>query len=95
VDAVQLRGQRDRSLDHPVPQGDREPELLRGADRYRDPPLLADHRREGGSTFRSSSSGFIFNWDTSTGVPTGKGCYTIVLQLSDGSAPKATTLRLK
>jgi hypothetical protein len=50
---------------------------------------------KGGSTFRSSSSGFIFNWDTSTGAPTGKGCYTIVLQLSDGSAPKATTLRLK
>jgi len=50
---------------------------------------------KGGSTFRSSSSGFIFNWDTSTGVSTGKGCYTIVLQLSDGSSPKATTLRLK
>jgi hypothetical protein len=49
----------------------------------------------GGSTFRSSSSGFIFNWDTSTSAPTGKGCYTIVLQLSDGSPQKATTLRLK
>jgi hypothetical protein len=28
-------------------------------------------------------------------MPTGKGCYTIVLQLSDGTPPKATTLRLK
>jgi hypothetical protein len=49
----------------------------------------------GGSTFRSSSSGYIFNWDTSTGVPTGAGCYTIVLQLSDGSPAKATTVRLQ
>jgi hypothetical protein len=49
----------------------------------------------GGSTFRSSASGFIFNWDTSTGVPTGPGCYTLVLQLSDGSPARATTLRLQ
>jgi hypothetical protein len=50
---------------------------------------------KGGSTFRSSTSGFIFNWDTSTSLPTGKGCYTIVLQLSDGTPQKATTLQLK
>jgi hypothetical protein len=49
----------------------------------------------GGSTFRSSSSGFIFNWDTTVVVPNGPGCYTLVVQLNDGSAPKATTVRLK
>jgi len=49
----------------------------------------------GGSTFRSSSSGFIFNWDTSVVVPTGPACYTIVLQLSDGTTPKATTVQLQ
>jgi hypothetical protein len=49
----------------------------------------------GGSTFRSSSSGFIFNWDTSSVVPNGPGCYTLVLQLNDGSAPRATTVRLQ
>jgi hypothetical protein len=49
----------------------------------------------GGSTFRSSSSGFIFNWDTSVVVPTGPACYTLVLQLSDGSAPRATTVQLR
>jgi len=49
----------------------------------------------GNSTFRSSSSGFIFNWDTSSGMATGAGCYTIVLQLNDGSPAKATTLRIQ
>jgi hypothetical protein len=49
----------------------------------------------GGSTFRSSSSGFIFNWDTTSVAPSGPGCYTIVLQLNDGSAARATTLRLR
>ena len=48
---------------------------------------------KGGSTFRSGSSGFIFNWDTSV-VP-GTGCYTLVVQLSDGSAPRATTIKLQ
>ncbi len=48
---------------------------------------------KGGSTFRSGSSGFIFNWDT--GVVSGPGCYTLVLQLNDGSAPKATTIKLQ
>ena len=49
----------------------------------------------GGSTFRSSSTGYVFNWDTSVVVPNGPGCYTIVLQLNDGSAPRATTIRLQ
>jgi hypothetical protein len=48
---------------------------------------------EGGSTFRSGNNQFIFNWDTSS-VP-GPGCYTVVLQLADGSAPKATIVQLK
>ena len=47
----------------------------------------------GGSTFRFSSPGFTFNWDTSV-VP-GPGCYTIVLQLNDASAPRATTIKLQ
>ncbi|HEY6147263.1 MAG TPA: Ig-like domain repeat protein, partial [Thermoanaerobaculia bacterium] len=46
----------------------------------------------GGSTFRSSGSGFIFNWDTSS---VGAGCYELVLQLDDGSAPRATTVRFQ
>jgi len=46
----------------------------------------------GGSTFRSSGSGFIFNWDTSS---VGAGCYELVLQLDDGSSPRATTVRLQ
>ena len=48
---------------------------------------------KGGSTFRSGSTGFIFNWDT--GVVPGPGCYTLVLQLNDGSAAKATTIKLQ
>jgi hypothetical protein len=48
---------------------------------------------KGGSTFRSGSSGFIFNWDT--GVVPGPGCYTLIVQLSDGSTPKATTIKLQ
>jgi hypothetical protein len=48
---------------------------------------------KGGSTFRSGSNQFIFNWDTSSG--TAPGCYTLVLQLADGSAPKATIVKLK
>jgi hypothetical protein len=49
----------------------------------------------GGSTFRydTSNNQFIFNWDTSS-VP-GPGCYTVVLQLADGSAPKATIIQLQ
>jgi hypothetical protein len=49
----------------------------------------------GGSTFRSSSTGYVFNWDTSVVVPNGPGCYTIVVQLNDGSAARATTIRLQ
>jgi len=50
----------------------------------------------GGSTFRYdvSNNQFIFNWDTSTGVVTGAGCFTILLQLDDG-AVKATKVQLK
>jgi hypothetical protein len=48
---------------------------------------------KGGSTFRFSTNQFVFNWDTSSGVTS--GCYTIVLQLNDGSALKATTIFLK
>jgi uncharacterized protein YjbI with pentapeptide repeats len=49
----------------------------------------------GGSTFRSSSTGYVFNWDTSVVVSNGPGCYTLVLQLNDASAPRATTIRLQ
>jgi uncharacterized protein YjbI with pentapeptide repeats len=48
---------------------------------------------KGGSTFRSGSSGFIFNWDT--GIVPGPGCYTLVVQPSDGSVAKATNVRLQ
>ena len=46
---------------------------------------------KGGSTFRSGSNQFIFNWDTSSG--TSPGCYTLVLQLADGSQ-RATIVQL-
>ncbi len=49
----------------------------------------------GNSTFRFGSNQFIFNWDTSTSAPTGRGCYTVVLELIDGSIPKATMIQLK
>ena len=45
----------------------------------------------GGSTFRSSGSGVIFNCDTTT---VGAGCYELVVQFDDGST-KATTVRLR
>jgi hypothetical protein len=48
----------------------------------------------GGSTFRSGSSGFIFNWDATKGSK-GKGCYWIRLKLDDGSAEKVTTVLLQ
>jgi hypothetical protein len=48
---------------------------------------------KGGSTFRFSTNQFVFNWDTSTGVT--PGCYTLVLQLNDGSPLKATTIQLQ
>ena len=46
----------------------------------------------GGSTFRYASDQFIFNWDTTSAA---KGCYTLVLELDDGSAPRATTVKLQ
>jgi hypothetical protein len=46
----------------------------------------------GGSNFRFVSGGYQFNWDTTTAktnpIITGVGCYTVVITLSDGSAPK-------
>jgi hypothetical protein len=50
----------------------------------------------GGTTFRYdvSNNQFIFNWDTSK-ANFGTGCYTLSLQLNDGSVPKTTWLQLK
>src|SRR6185369_12111748 len=49
----------------------------------------------GNSSFRLVSGGYQFNWDTTTTttqpVVTGKGCYTLLIYLSDQSAPKLTT----
>jgi hypothetical protein len=47
----------------------------------------------GGSTFRSGSTGFIFNWDA-TKSPYGAGCYWIRLQLDDLSPEKVTKVLL-
>jgi hypothetical protein len=49
----------------------------------------------GGSDFRLVSGGFRFNWNTSTAQSTGKGCYTVIWQFNDGSAPRTKTVRLK
>ena len=61
----------------------------------------------GGSDLRSiaSTNSFKFNWNTSTAVSTGTGCYTIVFQLKDNAGPdyailnesrlKLTTVELK
>jgi hypothetical protein len=48
----------------------------------------------GGSTFRYSSQ-FIFNWDTSTTINSAAGCFTVVVQLNDGSALKAMTIKFQ
>jgi hypothetical protein len=50
----------------------------------------------GGSTFRydNSNNQFLFNWATSK-LTTGAGCYEVILQLNDGSAPKATKILLQ
>lgn len=50
----------------------------------------------GGSTFRydSSNNQFIFNWDTTSVVPIGPGCYSVLLQLKDNSPIKATIVQL-
>jgi hypothetical protein len=45
----------------------------------------------GGSTFRSGSSGFNFNWDATKNATT--GCWWIRLKLADGSE-KVTTVQL-
>jgi hypothetical protein len=45
----------------------------------------------GGSDFRLVSGGYRFNWDTTTALGTGKGCYTVLITLNDGSAPKMTS----
>jgi hypothetical protein len=47
---------------------------------------------KGNSTFRNSNGQFIFNWDSAV-VP-GPGCYELVLQFNDGSAPRATIEKL-
>lgn len=49
----------------------------------------------GNSTFRYSSGQFIFNWDTSSADPYGRGCFTLSVQLNDGSTPKLTSLQLQ
>jgi hypothetical protein len=46
----------------------------------------------GGSTFRFGSNTFIFNWDTSKGAA--KGCFNVVLTLSDGTV-KASAIKLQ
>jgi hypothetical protein len=48
----------------------------------------------GGSTFRTSGGGFIFNWATKK-LATGPGCYEVILQLNDGSTPRATQINLQ
>jgi hypothetical protein len=42
----------------------------------------------GGSDLRLVSGGYQFNWNSSTANTTGKGCYTLLMSLNDGSAPK-------
>jgi hypothetical protein len=49
----------------------------------------------GNSTFRYSSGQFIFNWDTSSADSYGRGCFTLSVQLNDGSAPEVTSLQLQ
>jgi hypothetical protein len=44
----------------------------------------------GGSDFRLVSGGYRFNWNTSTASSTGRGCYSVLITLNDGSAPKLT-----
>jgi hypothetical protein len=49
----------------------------------------------GGSDFRLVSGGYAFNWDSTTASSaptiTGKGCYTVLITLNDGSAARLTT----
>ena len=48
----------------------------------------------GGSTYQLQGNTYHFNWDTSTGAPTGQGCYTLSLQFND-TVVKQTSVRLK
>ena len=82
-----LRQQRDRSGFDDDSEGRRVPRRLLGTGDGRGATLLYSPTcgATGGSTFRSTSSEFIFNWDTSRSSR-GPGCYTLVLQLNDGSA---------
>ncbi|MBZ5537598.1 MAG: Ig-like domain repeat protein [Acidobacteriia bacterium] len=50
----------------------------------------------GGSTFRydTSNNQFIFNWDTTSVVPIGPGCYSVLLQLNNNSPIRATIVQL-
>jgi hypothetical protein len=48
----------------------------------------------GNSNFRYAS-GFTFNWDTTTAGSTGKGCYTVILSLDDGSKRMTNAVQLK
>jgi hypothetical protein len=45
----------------------------------------------GGSNFRILGQGYRFNWDSTTAVPTGPGCYTILLTFDDGATARMTT----
>ena len=52
----------------------------------------------GGSTFRFTgppNNQFIFNWDTSTTINSAAGCFTVVMQLNDGSAARAITIKFQ
>jgi hypothetical protein len=49
----------------------------------------------GNSSFRFVPPNFQFNWDSTTAISTGKGCYTILITLKDGSAPKMMKVQLK
>jgi len=49
----------------------------------------------GGSTYRASSGQHIFNWDTSIGVASGPGCYTLLVELNDSSPLKRTSILLR
>ena len=48
----------------------------------------------GGSSFRLGD-GYKFNWDTSTTVDTGKGCYTVLLRLNDDSERITDPVRVR
>ncbi len=48
----------------------------------------------GKSTFRFSTNQFVFNWDTSSADPFGTGCFTLLLQINDGSS-ELTSLQIQ